>query len=55
MQDLTKEAALPSVEASPTVREIRALEARLQKAVSKIPLLCEVVLYWYQRILFCCV
>ena len=30
MQDLTKEAALPSVEASPTVREIRALEARLR-------------------------
>lgn len=35
LQDLTKEAALPSAEASPTVREIRALEARLQKAVSK--------------------
>ena len=35
LQDLSKEAQLPSAEDNPTMREIRALEGRLQRAVSK--------------------
>jgi len=35
LQDLSKEAQLPSAEDNPTVKEIRALESRLQQAVSK--------------------
>ena len=35
LQDLSKEAQLPSAEDNPTMKEIRALESRLQKAVSK--------------------
>ena len=35
LHDLSKEVQLPSAEENPTIREIRALEARLQNAVSK--------------------
>ena len=35
LQDLSREAKLPSAEENPVIREIHALEERLQRAVNK--------------------